>query len=108
MGERNWEILSKGVFSEIVGIEHEHTIHSHNLQVVWCSADATPSCIGGINWRTKGFFVTDPQPFIAPVLPGNRTSGHISEIAYLVDVMRTAIWRADDHSLIVCGVTDNT
>ena len=59
-GENNWPLLFTGVFSEIAGLEHEMTLPD-KPSATWFSADATPTCIGGINCHTKEFFVEDPH-----------------------------------------------
>ena len=105
--ESNWEILFTGAFSEIVGIAHELSWPNMDRGVTWFSADATPSCIGGINWQTNEFFVANPQEHITPLCPGNRTTGHISEVEFVVDVLCATIWSEDSQSLIVCGLADN-
>ena len=106
-GESNWEILFAGVFSEIVGIAHELAMANNDRRITWFSAGATPSCIGGINWRTDELFAANPHEYILPLWPDTRTVGHISEVEFVVDVLRTTVWIEDSRTLIVCGLTDN-
>ena len=105
--EENWPKLFTGVFSEIIGITKELTMPNTSREVIWFSADATPDCIGGINWRTRQYFVENPKEYITPLLPPNRVTGHISEIEFLVEILCTMVWSFNSETLIVCGLTDN-
>ena len=96
-----------GTFSELIGIHREAVLPEQDRTIVWFSADATPSRIGGVNWNTRGYFVEEPDKFTRPLLPTTRDLPHINEIEYLVEVMCTALWGYDDNRLIICGVTDN-
>ena len=107
-GECNCVLLFTRVFSEIVGIVHELALPcSDGKMVIWLPADGAPSCMGGINWETKEFFATDPPEFIAPLPPPRRKQGHISEIGYLSEVLRTAMRSTNTNSLIICGLEDS-
>ena len=104
--EKNWGALFTGVFSEIVGLEHAMTLPG-KPELARFSSDATPNCIGGINWRIKEFFVADPSSYLAPILPISRQKGHISEIEFIVEVLRIVTWSVDSEPTIICGLTDN-
>ena len=106
--EDNWSTLFTGKFSELAGATHELTLPNQHRQLVWFSADATPSCIGGINWSNKTFFVAEPKEYITPLCPSSREHAHISEIEFTVEVLCTVLWGTDNPDLIVCGLTDNT
>ena len=101
-------VLFAGVFSEIVGIVHEPALPDVDRVANWSTADATPSCIGGINWTSNEFFVADPKEFLTPLCPSTRSVGHIREIEFGVEVLRTVFWSHSAQSLILCGLTDNT
>ena len=103
----NWEVLFAGVFSEIVGIARELTLPDLKREVSWFSADATPDSIGGINWQKRQFFAPDPSEYILPLCPPNRSQGHISEVEFVVEVLRTVLRSENSRSLVVCGLTDN-
>ena len=106
--ETNWPVLFTGVFSELIGIHQELTLPNIDRTATWFSADATLTCIGGVNWRTKEFSVSDPVEYIAPLCPSTRQQGHISEIEFMVEVLCTVVWGVNNPSFILCGLTDNT
>ena len=96
-----------GVFTESIGAGEEMAIPGEHRAVFWFSEDATPDCIGGINWHNSQFFAESPEGYIPPFLPPRRTSAHINEIEFSVEIMRT-VFRSDNNpSLIMCGITDN-
>ena len=102
-----WVILFAGVFTELIGLAKELAIPDEHRAVCFCSADATPNCIGGINWHNRQFFVEPPGEFISPFLPFHRTHAHINEIEFPAEVMCTGIWSDNNPSLIICGISDN-
>ena len=102
-----WPLLFSGTFSDLVGVQQEIVLPEPIRSVVWFSADATPTTVGGVNWPNREYFVIDPLPFIRPFLPISRNDSHIDELEYLVEIMRTVTWSYDDSNLILFGVTDN-
>ena len=99
--------LFTGRFSELIGIRREVKLPSPSRTYVWFSGDATPSCIGGVNWATKEFVVDGPKEFLLPFFPWNRTKAHINETEFLTEIICTVLWGADRSDVVVCGVTDN-
>ena len=76
-------------------------------QVTWFSADATPDCIGGVNWKTRQFFVSNPSEYMLPLCPPTRIQCHISEVEFAAEVLRAVLWSENTRSMVVCGLTDN-
>ena len=106
--EQIGKVCSRGVFSELVGVQAEMSLPNDNRRCIWFSGDATPTCFAGINWSTREFFCESPDRFISPFLPKGRMIAHINEIEYLVEIACAVMWGEDEDSLVLCGITDNT
>ena len=93
--------LFTGVSAGLIGIVKEMAIPDDHRSACWFSADATPECVGGINWRNMQFFAEQPLEFAQPFLPYNRTRAHINEIEFLAKSMCAVIWSAEHPALIM-------
>ena len=103
-----WQSLFIGVFSELLGLVRELSYPQPARRCVWFSGDATTTRIGGINWDNRTYFALNPQPFLVEFMPAGRTEAHINEREFLKGILRTVLWGADDRSLLLLGVTDNS
>ena len=103
-----WSRLFTGRFPDLVGIQKELTVDGSGRAVLWFSGDATPNCIGGVNWLKREFFVEHPDEFIRSFLPPNRGKAHINEVEYLAEIMCTATWNFPNENLVICGIADNS
>ena len=46
--------------------------------------------------------------FISPFIPSTRSGGHIDELGFLTEILRTVTWNVDTPNLAICGIADNS
>ena len=71
---------------ELAGAHAEMTLPSASFARVRFPEDATPPCLGGINWGNRRYFLRRPICIVFDLLQNGETVGRIDEIEYLSEL----------------------